>query len=60
MKNTEEKFQQKYTDLRLRLFSSYAYYAVLSCGQPIGKEIFSPKGWMNCDPAKRYLYIEDF
>lgn len=21
---------------------------------------FSQKGWMNCDPAKRYLYIEDF
>lgn len=21
---------------------------------------FSQKGWRNCDPAKRYLYIEDF
>ena len=22
--------------------------------------MFSQKGWRNCDPAKRYLYIEDF
>lgn len=21
---------------------------------------FSQKRWMNCDPAKRYLYMEDF
>lgn len=20
---------------------------------------FSPKGWLNCNPAKRYLYIDD-
>ncbi len=58
MKNTKKNFNRNIL-ICVYGFSSYAYYAVLSCGQPIGKEIF-PKGWMNCDPAKRYLYIEDF
>ena len=52
----EEKFQQKYTDLRLRFFLHMRIMRFYR----VGSLYFSPKGWMNCDPAKRYLYIEDF
>ena len=52
----EEKFQQKYTDLRLRFFLHMRFIVWAAYRE----RDFSPKGWMNCDPAKRYLYIEDF
>ena len=36
----EEKFQQKYTDLRLRFFLHMRIMRFYRVGQPIGKEIF--------------------
>lgn len=55
----EEKFQQKYTDLRLWFFLHMRIMRFYRVGAYRERD-FSPKGWMNCDPAKRYLYIEDF
>ena len=59
MKNTKKNFNRNI------LICVYGFFFIcVLCGFIVWaayrERDFSPKGWMNCDPAKRYLYIEDF
>ena len=53
-----EKFSQKHTDLCVRFFLCVHIGWDYRMGILSGKKFF-PKGWLNCNPAKRYLYIDD-
>jgi len=59
MKNTKKNFNRNI------LICVYGFFFIcVLCGFIVWaayrERDFSQKGWMNCDPAKRYLYIEDF
>ena len=59
MKNTKKNFNR---NILICVYGSF--FICVLCGFIVWaayrERDFSQKGWMNCDPAKRYLYIEDF